>query len=295
MIKDKFNWKTFIDKTEITPFEERVILTLEGVVDIEKKVPYSPLEYKNMAVEINNWLNRGALSMSPPVSNLMLNSSYGSRGQHESMFRYNTRFKIEKVIFNDPATIIIWKDGTKTVVKIQEDDTFDPMVGMAMCIAKKAMGNQGNYFEVFKEWCEPWYEEQEKYNGTSFDMESWGNYMKEVINTFVEKATIHRESQTEVSPKVCRNCRHCLPFINGNGHFCGYGGDIKDPQVESCIEWSPMPEPTKKLCINCKYCDQINKDKHRCDHPNVVRERIAHPEFENCTLYEPMPEPKQED
>lgn len=32
---------------------------------------------------------------------------------------------IKKVIFNDPATIILWKDGTKTVVKCQEGDTYD--------------------------------------------------------------------------------------------------------------------------------------------------------------------------
>lgn len=59
--------------------------------------------------------------------------------------------RIEKVIFNDPATIIVWKDGTKTVVKA-ENETFDPEKGLAMAIAKKALGNQGNYYEVFKKW-----------------------------------------------------------------------------------------------------------------------------------------------
>lgn len=56
---------------------------------------------------------------------------------------------IEKVIFNDPATIVYWADGTKTIVK-SHDELFDPEKGLAMAISKKALGNQGNYFEVFK-------------------------------------------------------------------------------------------------------------------------------------------------
>ena len=31
---------------------------------------------------------------------------------------------IKKVIFNDPATVVIWDDGTKTVVKCSEGDTY---------------------------------------------------------------------------------------------------------------------------------------------------------------------------
>ena len=59
-------------------------------------------------------------------------------------------FKIEKVIYNDPATIVFWKDGTKTVVKACEDDEYDPEKGLAMAISKKALGNKGNYYETFK-------------------------------------------------------------------------------------------------------------------------------------------------
>lgn len=61
-------------------------------------------------------------------------------------------FTIEKVIFNNPATIIIWKDGTKTVVKCSENEVFDTEKGIAMAIAKKALGNHGNYYNVFTKW-----------------------------------------------------------------------------------------------------------------------------------------------
>lgn len=59
---------------------------------------------------------------------------------------------VKKVIFNDPATIVLWSDGTKTVVKCQDGDVFDPEKGLAMAISKKALGNKGNFNEVFKKW-----------------------------------------------------------------------------------------------------------------------------------------------
>ena len=53
--------------------------------------------------------------------------------------------EVKKVIFNDPATIVYWKDGTKTVVKCQDGDDFDPEKGFAMAFLKKCWGNTGNF------------------------------------------------------------------------------------------------------------------------------------------------------
>ena len=58
---------------------------------------------------------------------------------------------IDRVIFNEPATVVFWKDGTKTVVKADGED-YDPEKGLAMAISKKALGNGSNYYEVFKEY-----------------------------------------------------------------------------------------------------------------------------------------------
>lgn len=61
-------------------------------------------------------------------------------------------FDIKKVIYNNPATIVLWEDGTKTIVKCQDNDTYDPEKGLAMCFAKKALGNKGHYMQTFKKW-----------------------------------------------------------------------------------------------------------------------------------------------
>lgn len=52
---------------------------------------------------------------------------------------------------NDPATIVFWEDGTKTVVKCK-NEKFDPEKGLAMAFSKKMLGNKGNYYNIFKKW-----------------------------------------------------------------------------------------------------------------------------------------------
>ena len=73
-----------------------------------------------------------------------LNSIYGISSSHIP--------EIKNVIFNDPATIVFWEDGTKTVVKCQDGDEFDPEKGLSMAIVKKVYGNKGSYCNKLKKW-----------------------------------------------------------------------------------------------------------------------------------------------
>lgn len=59
---------------------------------------------------------------------------------------------IRKVIFNDPATVVLWSDGTKTVVKCGPEDKFDTEKGLAMAIVKKMAGNDNSFHKVFKQY-----------------------------------------------------------------------------------------------------------------------------------------------
>lgn len=82
--------------------------------------------------------------------------------------------EIEKVVFNPPATIILWADHTKTVVKCQEGDEFDPEKGMTMAFMKKARGNTGAYFKEIDKWAGEYTRKQEELNNkynSFFDVE----------------------------------------------------------------------------------------------------------------------------
>ncbi len=78
----------------------------------------------------------------PEINQVTLNWTYNIKKPYD----------IKKVIFNYPATIVLWEDGTKTVVKCQEGDCFDKEKGLAMAIAKKFMGNKSNFNNKIKKW-----------------------------------------------------------------------------------------------------------------------------------------------
>lgn len=124
--------------------------------------PQMPLKIKealgNIGVRINNVeMEHNSLELYPTVSiNGTIDPDVSEKhtGFTVSDFVKRTMatmpFFITKVIFNPPATVILWADGTKTVVKCGEHDEFDPEKGLVMAITKKLFGNKGNYYNVIK-------------------------------------------------------------------------------------------------------------------------------------------------
>lgn len=60
----------------------------------------------------------------------------------------NTLSLVEKVIINPPATIVIWKDGHKEVVKCSKDEDFNPEVGVAMCFMKRIFESRNQFTKL---------------------------------------------------------------------------------------------------------------------------------------------------
>lgn len=98
----------------------------------------------------------------------------------------NYSHEIDKVIFNDPATIVFWKDGSKTVTKCGELDIYDPEKGLAMCFAKKLLGNEGNYYNVFKKYLP---KEDDIEQGCPFDEPPIYRQLKEASDKIYNKIT----------------------------------------------------------------------------------------------------------
>lgn len=67
---------------------------------------------------------------------------------------------IKKVIYNDPATIIFWSDGTKTIVKCMEDEDHDPEKGFMAAVTKKVFGDK--YGWVMRHHVKPAMEHEKK-------------------------------------------------------------------------------------------------------------------------------------
>lgn len=85
------------------------------------------------------------------IEGISIVGTHNGFAELDDFINERNKMKIDKVIFNKPATIVFWKDGTKTIVKADEEK-FDPEKGLAMAISKKAYGNEGNYYNVFRKW-----------------------------------------------------------------------------------------------------------------------------------------------
>lgn len=131
-------------------------------------------------------------------------------------------FAIKNVIFNPPATIVFWEDGTKTVVKAGEHDEFDPEKGLAMAISKKALGNKGSYFNEFKKWCgkydvEPLYPNviSNVFDDIKVTKEAWHTYLKKYIELHKNYKPIGKVEKIEVTDEGLRaeiNTEGCAPM-----------------------------------------------------------------------------------
>lgn len=90
--------------------------------------------------------------------------------------------EIVDVIFKDPATIVFWSDNTKTVVKTQDGDSYDPEKGMAMAVCKKLIGdNKRDYYHIFLHYLK-------KYNKQQFQADQVEN----IISNYDFSATAER-------------------------------------------------------------------------------------------------------
>lgn len=60
---------------------------------------------------------------------------------------------VEDILFRPPATIVFWKDGTKTVVKVY-NEIYDPEKAFAMAFLKRYMGNNGGAYNRIRKFIE---------------------------------------------------------------------------------------------------------------------------------------------
>lgn len=59
---------------------------------------------------------------------------------------------IERVIFSGSKTIVLWTDGTKTIVSCGEGDAFDPYAGFCAAVTKKVFGSTSQAKKVMEKY-----------------------------------------------------------------------------------------------------------------------------------------------
>lgn len=177
---------------------------------------------------------------------------------------------IEKVIFNYPATIVIWNDGTKTVVKC-ENEPFDPEKGLAMAISKKFFGNRGNYFDIFKKWVPREKPEDKCTLGKIIKTENINRFYIELPDGYrlifedgEYAGRYNPESESDVTTPVTDNTN--APFIAGKKHKIVCASDcyhVKNIKPENRLYFNSFEEALANGCRPCKHCNGMHKELNK--------------------------------
>lgn len=83
----------------------------------------------------------------PPFVEYLMNDSAFTATLAEGTSRMHRKRErlpfpdVKKVIFSGPKTIVLWADGTKTIVSCGEGDTYDYYSGFCAAVVKKLFGS----------------------------------------------------------------------------------------------------------------------------------------------------------
>ena len=92
--------------------------------------------YKELEEEINNSFLENELDEDGIDNDLNLIRMIEELEEEEQ----SNYLAYERIIFNDPATIVIWADGTRTVVKACKEDNFNKEVGLKTALLQRVFG-----------------------------------------------------------------------------------------------------------------------------------------------------------
>ena len=174
--------------------------------------------------------------------------------------------KIKDVKFHDQATIVFWEDGTKTVVKCGNNDIFDPEKGLAIAIAKRALGNQGNYYNEIRKWTEGYFQEDyvNKYE-TNKDSSLYNifahksSYRMHSIDIPYHKGMLHGYFNNDLrqwiyTPDICF-MKYNLPASDNDQR-------IIVTAIKNICEYNLAEYTNEKITVDVNFCTNYKDPDH---------------------------------
>ena len=84
------------------------------------------------------------------ISSSTFTASSNNKNKKDEVNKMKEKFTPKRILFNDPATIVFWKDGTKTVVKRSPGEEFNAYTAFCAALAKKIFGNNSAVNRIVK-------------------------------------------------------------------------------------------------------------------------------------------------
>lgn len=166
---------------------------------------------------------------------------YMAKEDMNAMFGVS-KFEYKKIIFSGPCTIILWKDGTKTIAKASDGEIFDPEKGVAICFMKRALGETEGK-KVLRKANKDYYDEELKK----------ATFPLPIDTNKVIKVKEEKENNNLAIGSRCSTCKYYdRPMTADPCSYC-----ISDDQYKK-------REETKmdfRSCSTCKYASKPVTDK----------------------------------
>lgn len=132
--------------TDRTTFESKFFVKSDKIASDWD--PIERLRYTSTRLPYDPWIYKPDLS-----EELIGYLREDVRATDEAYMRI--RYTIQKVIFNGPTTIVIWMDGSKTIVRCMDGDIYDPEKALMMCIMERLIGGSKTDVKRFlKKYCQ---------------------------------------------------------------------------------------------------------------------------------------------
>lgn len=117
------------------------------------------------------YFKRSVETMNDTLTGYVMNDVINIRNNSEYFRRFLMRInevdcnspypRPVKIIYNPPATIVFWTDGTKTVVKCSAEDEYNEYYGFLCALGKKMFGTNSHLKKLIDEKAERHYPEIE--------------------------------------------------------------------------------------------------------------------------------------
>lgn len=130
-------------------------------VSTDSAISSGSTDYSGWTTWSSNTIDLNAISQ--PYTDWVTNitATYAKKSEEQTMKEEEKKPEIDKkyipkqVLYNPPATIVFWEDGTKTIVKCEKNETFNPYFGFVSALAKKVFVTNSEVNRIVRKYNEP--------------------------------------------------------------------------------------------------------------------------------------------
>lgn len=134
------NYVTIISKTPDKPVRLSWVPDMDNVLGKTCKVTHVTFNYDGSISAV--YIEESGYSFSEEMITKVTKTKLSIEKEEKNMMnKSNFIYAINKVIYHNPATIVLWADGTKTTAKVVANETYDPEKGLLLCALKKLSGS----------------------------------------------------------------------------------------------------------------------------------------------------------